>query len=124
MSRMGLKPKSWVSKYRQLWIAQQTWSTDRQEESACTTGPPFPRLQGMPVQTVHRLPDGQITSDFQKSCQAPKSKIFLFSPYPNQMHIHRCLVPPEGRSRVVTSAGRDAVDAAASGDVRGWQGGS
>ena len=30
----------------------------------------------------------------------------------------------EGRSRVVTSAGRDAVDAAASGDVRGWQGGS
>jgi hypothetical protein len=25
------------------------------------------------------------------------------------------LVPPEGRSRVVTSAGRDAVDAAASG---------
>src|SRR5258707_9828102 len=31
------------------------------------------------------------------------------------MHTHRCLVPPEGRSRVVTSAGRDAVDARASG---------
>ena len=31
--------------------------------------------------------DGQITSDFQKSCQAPKSKIFLFSSNPNQMHI-------------------------------------
>src|SRR5712664_2677133 len=30
----------------------------------------------------------------------------------------------EGRSRVVTSAGQDAVDPAASGDVRGWQGGS
>jgi hypothetical protein len=27
--------------------------------------------------------DGQITSDFQKWCQAPKSKIFLFSPDPN-----------------------------------------
>ena len=26
------------------------------------------------------LPDGQITSDFQKSCQAPFAKIFLFSP--------------------------------------------
>jgi hypothetical protein len=34
-----------------------------------------------------KLPDGQITSDFQNSCQAPKSKIFLFSPDPNQMHI-------------------------------------
>ena len=43
------------------------------------------------------LPDGQITSDFQKSCQAPKSKIFLFSFYPNQMHILRRPVPEEGR---------------------------
>jgi hypothetical protein len=47
--------------------------------------------------------------------QAPKSKIFLFSLDPNQLHIHFRLVPPEGRSRVVTSAGRDAVDARASG---------
>jgi hypothetical protein len=30
----------------------------------------------------------------------------------------------EGRFAIVTSAGRDAVDAAASGDARGWQGGS
>src|SRR5258705_10667743 len=37
---------------------------------------------------ARKLPVGQITSDFQKSCQAPKSKIFLFSPDPNQMHIH------------------------------------
>jgi hypothetical protein len=28
-------------------------------------------------------PDGQITSDFQKWCQAPESKIFLFSSDPN-----------------------------------------
>jgi hypothetical protein len=28
-------------------------------------------------------PDGQITSDYQKWCQAPKSKIFLFSADPN-----------------------------------------
>ena len=32
--------------------------------------------------------------------------------------------PMEGRIAIVTDAGRDAVDAAASGDVRGWQGGS
>ena len=68
------------------------------------------------------LPDGQITSDFQKSCQAPKSKIFLFSSNPNQMHIPRHPVPPEGRSRVVTSAGRDAVDVKASGAQRQSQG--
>jgi hypothetical protein len=60
-------------------------------------------------------PDGQITSDFQKSCQAPKSKIFLFSLDPNQFTDSHPLVPPEGRSRVVTSAGRDAVDVKASG---------
>jgi hypothetical protein len=59
--------------------------------------------------------DGQITSDFQKPCQAPKSKIFLFSLDPNQFTDSPRLVPPEGRSRVVTSAGRDAVDARASG---------
>ena len=29
-------------------------------------------------------PDGQITSDYQKQCQAPFAKIFLFSPDPNQ----------------------------------------
>src|SRR6266436_7278340 len=32
--------------------------------------------------------------------------------------------PTEGRLAIVTDAGRDAVDAAASGDARGWQGGS
>jgi len=32
-------------------------------------------------------PDGQITSGFQKWCQAPLRKIFLFSSNPNQMHI-------------------------------------
>src|SRR5205809_4662663 len=31
-----------------------------------------------------KVPDGQITSDFPKSCQAPFAKIFLFSPDPNQ----------------------------------------
>jgi hypothetical protein len=30
----------------------------------------------------------------------------------------------KGRIAIVTDAGRDAVDAVASGDVRGWQGGS
>src|SRR5258708_28406780 len=58
------------------------------------------------------LPDGQITSDFQKSCQAPKSKIFLFSLDPNQFTDSRHPVPKEGRAHV-TNAGRDAVDAAA-----------
>jgi hypothetical protein len=38
---------------------------------------------GQPAQST-KLPDGQITSDFQKSCQAQESKIFLFSTYPNQ----------------------------------------
>ncbi len=32
---------------------------------------------------MQKLPDGQITSDFQKSCQAPFAKIFRFAFYPN-----------------------------------------
>jgi hypothetical protein len=43
------------------------------------------------------LPDGQITSDFQKSCQAPKSKIFPFVADPNQMHIQTVPAHTEGR---------------------------
>ena len=65
------------------------------------------------------LPDGQITSDFQKSCQALFAKIFCFAPDPNQFTDSPRLVPQEGRSRVVTNAGRDAVDARASGAQ--WQ---
>jgi hypothetical protein len=74
------------------------------------------------IRAAANQPDGQITSDFQKPCQAPKSKIFLFSFYPNQFTDLPRLVPPEGRSRVVTSAGRDAVDAKASGAQRQSQG--
>src|SRR6266850_1611545 len=45
------------------------------------------------------VPGGQITSDFQKSCQAPKSKIFRFAAYPNQMHILSRPGPQRGVSR-------------------------
>jgi hypothetical protein len=45
----------------------------------------------------------------------PKSQITLYT-LPS--------TPLEGRIAIVTDAGRDAVDAAASGDARGWQGGS
>src|SRR5712671_1431563 len=41
--------------------------------------------------------------------------IFVFASPKSDAYPSR-LVPPEGRSRVVTSAGRDAVDAAASGE--------
>jgi hypothetical protein len=57
------------------------------------------------------VPDGQITI----CCLAPFAKIFGFSLYPNHFYIPRRLVPLEGRIAIVTDAGRDAVDAAASG---------
>jgi hypothetical protein len=59
---------------------------------------------------------GQITSDFPKSRQAPKSKIFLFSLDPNQFTDSRRPVPTRGALRTSRNAGRDAVDAAASGE--------
>src|SRR5258708_5036505 len=65
-------------------------------------------------------PDGQITSDFSdfpKSGQAPKSKIFRFAPDPNQFTDSHRLVPTRGADRASSrNAGRDAVDAAASGE--------
>src|SRR5688500_10716587 len=43
--------------------------------------------------------DGQITSDFPKSCQARDSKIFCFRSHPNQSDNSACLTADEGRSR-------------------------
>ena len=73
--------------------------------------------------TVGKLPvaaprDGrQINSDYPKSCQAPESKIFRFRRHPN--HRYHFARPPrqEGRIAIVTNAGLDAVDAAASGAI-------
>src|SRR6186997_3151438 len=41
--------------------------------------------------------DGQITSDFQKSCQPRESKIFCFRFHPNHRHNSACLTADEGR---------------------------
>ncbi|MEH2589319.1 hypothetical protein V1273_003158 [Bradyrhizobium sp. AZCC 1721] len=60
--------------------------------------------------------DRQITSDFPKSCQARESKIFRFSPHPNQPYNFARSGPPRGTYR--ERHGRwawNAVDAAASG---------
>src|SRR5207248_3672445 len=59
----------------------------------------------------------------EMACPAPFAKIFRFAPNPNHFYIDHRPVPQRGVAHV-TNAGRDAVDARASGDVRGWQGGS
>jgi hypothetical protein len=66
---------------------------------------------------LRHKPTGQINSDFPKSRQAPKSKIYRFHPNPN--HRYHSARPPrqEGRIAIVTDAGLDAVDAAASGAI-------
>ena len=50
-------------------------------------------------------PDGQITSDFQKSCQPRESKIFRFRSYPNRSHNFARLAADEGRSRSSRTCG-------------------
>ena len=60
------------------------------------------------------MPDGQITSDFRKSCQAKNSrepKIFLFLRTPNQRYITPIPSRPEGRIMIATIVGRVAMDA-------------
>jgi hypothetical protein len=51
------------------------------------------------------VPDGQITSSYQKSCQAPPAKIFLFRF--SEIHDYPLPIPPpqEGRIAIVTDVG-------------------
>jgi hypothetical protein len=57
-----------------------------------------------------------LSSPICKNISVPALPKSLLYPPPSR--------PMKGRIAIVTDAGRDAVDAAASGDVRGWQGGS
>src|SRR5258705_9231893 len=66
-----------------------------------------------------KQPDGQITSDFRKSCQAPDSKIFRFSRRANQRYDSGHPVLPRGALAIVTNVGRVAVDATVATDERG-----
>ena len=66
------------------------------------------------------LPDGQITHFLS----SPLCKNILLPALPKSLLYPPPSRPMKGRIAIVTDAGRDAVDAAASGDVRGWQGGS
>src|SRR5689334_97041 len=59
-------------------------------------------VEAMPAANWH---DGQITSDFQKSCQARESKIFRFRSHPNQSHNSARLTADEGRSRTSRTRG-------------------
>jgi hypothetical protein len=60
-------------------------------------------------------PDDCLTGKSVNCCLPPFAKIFLFRLTPNHFYIVSRLVPLEGRIAIVTDAGRDAVDAAASG---------
>jgi hypothetical protein len=60
-------------------------------------------------------PSGKSISDFQKSCQAPESKIFRWSRPGKSVHFFRVSRPPEGRIAIVTTRwAQDAMDAAVS----------
>jgi hypothetical protein len=61
--------------------------------------------------------DRQTASDYPKSCQAPESKINCFRRCPNHRYHSRHPPRQEGRIAIVTDAGLDAVDAAASGAI-------
>jgi hypothetical protein len=79
--------------------------------------PPW-QIKSAPLGAANQ-PDGQITSDFQKWCQAPFAKIFQFQSDPNQFTASHRLVPQEGRIAIVTNAGRDAMDVGSARDERG-----
>jgi hypothetical protein len=76
--------------------------------------PPW-QIKSAPLGCDKSTRRGKSLRIIRNESQAPKSKIFWFSFDPNQFTDSHRLVPPEGRSRVVTTAGRDAVDARASG---------
>jgi hypothetical protein len=94
-----------------FWFAQQTLFDQFRGCKACRWKPSTDCPTGKSVVVAN-------------SCPAPFAKIFRFPLWPNHLYIPRRPTPLEGRIAIVTDAGRDAVDAAASGDARGWQGGS
>src|SRR2546421_8168197 len=63
------------------------------------------------------LSDSSIVEPDQADASSPvlSAKIFLFSPDPNQIYISPRPAPHKGRIAIVTDAGRDAMEAAASG---------
>ena len=86
--------------------------------------PEIPSLPDSRASTILRAdlrqnnPTGQITSDFQKSCQALPRKIFRFTPGANQ-RFSRAVSPDErGGSRSSSNARWDAVDADVRADER------
>src|SRR2546427_2711112 len=61
---------------------------------------------------------GQINSDYQNSCQAPKSKIFRFTILEIGIITPPVSRPQEGRIMIVTTRWtRDVMDALASGTI-------
>ena len=54
------------------------------------------------------------TGNFPICLSSPHCKNIPLRRRPKSLHIHNCLVPLEGRIRIVRDAGRDAVGAAAS----------
>jgi len=55
------------------------------------------RNDKLPISAATNQPDGQITSDFQKSCQDPESKIFRLTRRANQRYWFARLTRREGR---------------------------
>ena len=111
---------------QRLWLGQRTWfRRDDKSEECVTSGPPAELLCRKPHISASRYarngkfvePDQSdcLTGKSPNYCPAPFAKIFRFPFHPNQIYIVSRPTPLEGRIAIVTDAGRDAVDAAASG---------
>src|SRR3954451_7082280 len=89
----------------------------------CTSKLAALRRPGMTRPDLRRTCQKQHVGQITRSCPAPFAKIFRFPIYPNQFYDRRRPIPKEGRIAIVTDAGLDAVDAAASGAQMCSQGG-
>jgi len=95
------------------------WRFHRPEsEAAGQASLPCPATSGSRLPCIDPRIGARRANHFvfcQTACPAPFAKIFFFPPDPNHFTDSLCPVPQRGGSRVVTNAGRDAVDARAPG---------
>ena len=111
-----------VSKWCQLWFAQQTWfDRTARGKRASTTEPPNSET-ARHAGGNHSLicPTGKSLRVFRNGLSSPfRKNIFVFARPKSDAYPSPSRSDKRGGSRVVTNAGRDAVDVRASGAP--WQ---
>jgi hypothetical protein len=105
----------------QLGLAAR-WIASRSLSSGARSRDPLARNDEVGSSGAAKQPDGQITSGYPKSCQAPRAKIFRLTRRANHLYDSAHLTRERGGSRSSRTLRWDAVDARVATDERNSSG--